>query len=116
MCLFICLCFVLYQATINRDIEVKGGQLNIVYSHMSYDHEPNISRSPFLSPMYGTQFASAFAISKNTQDMWETGEDFEPRTEEMFSYLQVLTACLLSFAHGEKMIGLCLVCICLSCM
>jgi len=46
--------------------------------------------------------AEAFAISQNTQDLWESGEDFDPKTEEMFSYLQVLTACLLSFAHGAN--------------
>jgi len=46
--------------------------------------------------------AEAFAISENTQNLWESGENFDPKTEEMFSYLQVLTACLLSFAHGAN--------------
>ena len=39
-----------------------------------------------------------FTISVNTQAMWESGEDFNPKTKEMFSYRYVLTTCLLSFA------------------
>ena len=33
--------------------------------------------------------AEAFAKSNTTQEMWESGEDFDPKTEQMFSYLQV---------------------------
>ncbi len=43
--------------------------------------------------------AEAFAKSAKAKQMWETGEEFDPRAEAMFSYLQVLTACLLSFAQ-----------------
>ena len=43
--------------------------------------------------------AEAFAASAKAKEMWETGQEFDARAEEMFSYLQVLTACLLSFAQ-----------------
>ena len=33
--------------------------------------------------------AEAFAQSDTAQEMWESGEDFDPKTEQMFSYLQV---------------------------
>jgi solute carrier family 20 (sodium-dependent phosphate transporter) len=37
----------------------------------------------------------AFAI-------WENAEKFDPRSEQLFTYVQVFTACLNSFAHGAN--------------
>lgn len=34
--------------------------------------------------------------------MWEHGEDFDPKTEHMFRYLQVFSAIVMSFAHGSN--------------
>lgn len=36
------------------------------------------------------------------QDMHEAAEKFNPRTKTVFKYLQVLSACSVSFVHGSK--------------
>jgi sodium-dependent phosphate transporter len=34
--------------------------------------------------------------------IWEAGEVFDPHAEQLFTYVQVFTACLNSFAHGAN--------------
>jgi sodium-dependent phosphate transporter len=34
--------------------------------------------------------------------IWDNVEDFDPKAEELFTYIQVFTACLNSFAHGAN--------------
>jgi sodium-dependent phosphate transporter len=46
--------------------------------------------------------AEAMATSTKAKELWETAPEFDANAENMFSYLQVFTACLLSFAHGAN--------------
>jgi sodium-dependent phosphate transporter len=39
--------------------------------------------------------------NQELQDMHADAEKFDPRTEQMFKILQVISACAMSFAHGE---------------
>jgi sodium-dependent phosphate transporter len=40
------------------------------------------------------------------QDMHADAEKFDPRTEQVFKVLQVISACAMSFAHGEGAVHL----------
>jgi solute carrier family 20 (sodium-dependent phosphate transporter) len=44
----------------------------------------------------------SFHESPGAQKIWDQGEVFDQDAESMFSYIQVFTACLNSFAHGAN--------------
>lgn len=46
--------------------------------------------------------AQSFATSKRAEEIWAASEVNDPMTERLFSYLQVFTACMTSFAHGAN--------------
>jgi solute carrier family 20 (sodium-dependent phosphate transporter) len=39
---------------------------------------------------------------ENAVKLWDEAEEFDPTAEQMFTYVQVFTACLNSFAHGAN--------------
>jgi solute carrier family 20 (sodium-dependent phosphate transporter) len=44
----------------------------------------------------------SFHENHRAQEIWEEGEKFDEDSENLFTYMQVFTACLNSFAHGAN--------------
>jgi len=44
----------------------------------------------------------AMAMDDDAADIWEKSEVYDEKSEVLYSYLQVFTACALSFAHGSN--------------
>jgi phosphate/sulfate permease len=46
--------------------------------------------------------AQSLHENEGAAEIWAHGEVFDPKAEELFTYIQVFTACLNSFAHGAN--------------
>jgi solute carrier family 20 (sodium-dependent phosphate transporter) len=46
--------------------------------------------------------AQSLHESKRAAELWADFEEFDPHAEELFTYIQVFTACLNAFAHGAN--------------
>jgi sodium-dependent phosphate transporter len=44
----------------------------------------------------------SFHENKRAEDLWQNADKFDVRTEQLFTYVQVFTACMNSFAHGAN--------------
>ena len=57
----------------------------------------------FSDATYGQDLkAQSFHESEKAELLWQDVEQFDKHAEELFSYIQVFTACLNSFAHGAN--------------
>lgn len=57
----------------------------------------------FAENTYGQDLAKqSFHENKASEQIWGAAEGFDPKAEEMFTYVQVFTACLNSFSHGAN--------------
>jgi sodium-dependent phosphate transporter len=59
--------------------------------------------SKFVENTYGQDLHSQ-SMHENPEaaSIWDAGEVFDPHAEQLFTYVQVFTACLNSFAHGAN--------------
>jgi len=46
--------------------------------------------------------SEALAMDEDAADIWDKAEVYDEKSEVLYSYLQVFTACALSFAHGSN--------------
>jgi solute carrier family 20 (sodium-dependent phosphate transporter) len=44
----------------------------------------------------------SFAENARAKEIWEAVEHFDPKAEQLFTYVQVFTSCMDSFAHGAN--------------
>jgi len=57
----------------------------------------------FADATYGQDLrAQSYHENKRSEQLWDNSENYDIHAEELFTYVQVLTACLNSFAHGAN--------------
>jgi sodium-dependent phosphate transporter len=72
-------------------------------SKMGFKEKMGSMHASFAARTYGQDLhEQSMRESKVTEEMWEHAKHFDAPSEQMFTYVQVFTACLNSFAHGAN--------------
>lgn len=75
----------------------------VVPSKMGFKERMSSAHTSFVAVTYGQDLhEQSMRESKATEELWEQAESYDAPTEQMFTYVQVFTACLNSFAHGAN--------------
>jgi sodium-dependent phosphate transporter len=86
--------------------QIENNQTEEANSDLTDEEEPGKKKSAFsrlADATYNRDLEKeSLEIDQSAADMWDKAEVYDAKAERLYSYLQVFTACALSFAHGSN--------------
>ncbi|KAL7577133.1 hypothetical protein ACA910_019735 [Epithemia clementina (nom. ined.)] len=72
-------------------------------SALTFKDHFNAMAKQFADSTYNQDlFAQSMRENKGAKHIWDNGDEYDEDSEQLFTYIQVFTACLNSFAHGAN--------------